>query len=490
MKSLTYTLSALSLSVMTLLAAPPADPLMEEYYLRQEIPLPEGEIMEISSLALMPEQRVAVATRRGDVWICDGAYGDDLNQIKWSLYYRGLHEPLGMFWQAGSLFLSDREQFCKLTDKNGDDRADVVETIADDWGINGNYHEYAFGSTPDKDGNVWVVLCLTGSSAAESQWRGWCMKITPEGEAIPSVSGIRSPGGIGYDAEGNLYYTDNQGLWNGTSCLKHLVPGKFTGNPTGNKYYKDAPHMGPQPVTPNNKSRIVIERERIPELIPPAVHLPHAKVGQSPTAIITDHSNGKFGPFANQVLVGEQTHSEVQRVYLETVNGLRQGAVWKMLSGFRSGIIPMRQSEDGTLFVGGSNRGWASRGGKAFTFERVRWTGKVPFEMKTMEARSDGFHLSFTEPVDPSVAGNPENYSMEAWCYIYQSGYGSPEVDQVTPVIQEITVAEDGLSLDMVITGLTKGHVHHLDAHGLRSKSGRPLWHKDAYYTLNEIPTK
>jgi hypothetical protein len=44
-----------------------------DYYLREPIPLPTGEIMEISSIALMPNQQIAVATRRGDVWICSGA---------------------------------------------------------------------------------------------------------------------------------------------------------------------------------------------------------------------------------------------------------------------------------------------------------------------------------------------------------------------------------------------------------------------------------
>jgi hypothetical protein len=35
---------------------------------------------------------------------------------------------------------------------------------------------------------------------------------------------------------------------------------------------------------------------------------------------------------------------------------------------------------------------------------------------------------------------------------------------------------------------LTKGHIHHLSAAGVRSKNGEELWHPDAYYTLNEIP--
>ena len=215
--------------------------------------------------------------------------------------------------------------------------------------------------------------------------------------------------------------------------------------------------------------------------------LPHGKVGQSPTAIIHDQTGGKFGPFANQVFVGEQTHSEVQRVFLEKVNGIYQGAVIKCLSGFEAGIIPMRLSDDGTLFIGGSNRGWASRGSKPFTFERVRSTGKTPFEILEMRAKPDGFELTFTDAVDPASI-KPESFSMAAWTYIYQSKYGSPEVDQATPVIKSAMVGADGKSARLIIDGLVKGHVHHLISNGVRSAKGSELWHKDAYYTLNEIP--
>ncbi|MDB6077936.1 MAG: large, multifunctional secreted protein, partial [Akkermansiaceae bacterium] len=41
-----------------------------DFYLREEIPLPPGETMEVSAIAFMPEQKIAVATRRGDIWIC------------------------------------------------------------------------------------------------------------------------------------------------------------------------------------------------------------------------------------------------------------------------------------------------------------------------------------------------------------------------------------------------------------------------------------
>ena len=466
-----------------------ADKRQAEFYLREEIPTPKGEVLELGSIAIMPDKKVAVSSRRGDVWICEGAYEKDLSQVKWTLFARGLHEPLGMFYRDGSLYLTQRPEITKLTDTDGDGRADRFETVTQYWGINGNYHEYNFGSDPDSEGKIWVVQCLTGSSYASdgSPWRGWAFRYSLDGkEAIPTCSGIRSPGGIGFNSVGDCFYTDNQGLWNGSSSLKWLKPDSFQGNPSGNKYAKLLDLEAPP--EPTSGSRMVTERIKDPRIMPPAVILPHGKVGQSPTAVIYDSTAGKFGPFENQVLVGEQTHSQVQRVFMEKVNGIYQGAAFKFLEGFRCGIVPVRMGEDATLFVGGTNRGWAARGGKKFTFERVRWTGKKPFEMHQMHAQPDGFTLTFTEEVDPKTAGNPASYQAAAWTYIYQKSYGSPEVDKVTPVIKSATVSADKKSVRLVLDHLTLGHVHHIKAQGVKSAQGTTLWHPDVYYTLNEIP--
>ena len=459
-----------------------------DFYRREEIPLPKDEVMELGSIALMPDQKIAVTSRRGDLWICTGAYGDDLSKVTWQKFAEGLHEPFGMFWKDGWLYLTQRPEVTRIKDSNNDGVADTFETICSDWSIKGDYHEYAFGSEADKEGNIWVVLCLTGSFSADVPWRGWCVRVTPEGKMIPTCSGIRSPGGIGFNADGDCFYTDNQGVWNGSSSLKWLKPGSFQGNPDGNKFYHLAPDMGKRPADPKDGARIETERKRIKEFIPPAVVFPHAKVGHSPTGIAADTTGGKFGPWNHQIYVGEQTKSEVQRVCLEKVNGIYQGAVFHFLNGFEAGIVPLRQADDGTVFVGGTNRGWASGGSKPFSFERVRWTGKTPFEMHGISALKDGFEVTFTEPVDPESAGKPESYAMKAWTYIYRAEYGSPEVDQATPKITDAVVSADGKKVRLKIDGLVQGHVHHLEAKGVSSRSGTKLWHPEAWYTLNEIP--
>ena len=396
------------------------------HYPMTEIPVPEGIYLEVGGIEILPEKRIAVSSRRGDIYIVEGAYTDTPDDDKWTPWAIGLHEVLGLAWRDGWLYCTQRPEVTRMKDTDGDWRADVFECVSAGWGVNGDYHEYAFGSRFDREGNIWVTLCLTGSGAANSDFRGWVVRVTPEGKMIPTASGVRSPGGIGQNHLGDMFYCDNQGLWNGTSCLKHIRIGSFTGNPTGNKYYELTDAIGPRPAEPKNDSRIHIEAERIPEFVPPAVQFPHGSLSNSPTGIAFDNSKGKFGPFENQLFVGEQTKSRVIRVDLEKVNGVYQGAAFVFRDSFGSGNVATRLSDDGVLFNGGTNRGWGSTGKRPYALERVNYSGELPFEIHTMRARADGFVLTFTEPVDKASAGDTASYKMEAYTYVYRSGLRQP----------------------------------------------------------------
>ena len=113
------------------------------------------------------------------------------------------------------------------------------------------------------------------------------------------------PGGIGINHLGDVFYCDNQGLWNGSSSLKHLRLGGFQGNPTGNKYFALTDALGPNH---RNRSQVaeLKSREKITRSCAPPVVLPHGKVGNSPAGIECDETNGKFGPFKNQLFVSDK----------------------------------------------------------------------------------------------------------------------------------------------------------------------------------------
>jgi len=464
-------------------------PTENDYYPMAAFEIPEGINLEAGGMEWFND-RLAVSTRRGDIFLVENALADDLKTAKFSPFAIGLHEVLGLTQKDGWLYATQRCEVSRLKDEDNDGRADIIETVCDQWGITGDYHEYAFGSKFDRDGNIWVVLCLTGSFGSNAPYRGWCVRVTPDGEMIPTCSGIRSPGGIAANHVGDLFYTDNQGPWNGTCSLKHLRPGSFQGHPGGNRWYEQTSVIGPEPVEPQSGSRMMVEAPKIPELVPPAIYFPYKKMGQSAAGIVCDTTGGKFGPFQNQLFVCDQTFSTVMRCSLEVVNGYYQGACYPFREGFGSGSLSVEFAPDGSLFVGGTNRGWGSRGNKPFALDRVRWSGKVPFEIHEMRARPDGFELTFTEPVDAKSAGNPESYSLGTYAYIYQAAYGSPEVDHTTPAINRVDVAADGKSVRLFVTGLQPGHVHELHAPGVRSATGLPLLHQEAYYTLNFVPKK
>jgi len=488
-------LQSLLLTLLCLVFASPVwaedkQPVEEDYYKISTFEMPEGTVLEAAGFQLLPDGKLALCTRRGEIWLIQNPFVEDVKQAKWTRYANGLHEPLSLAYRDGWLYAVQRCEVTRMKDTDGDDKADLFETFNNDWGITGDYHEYAFGSKFDPNGDMWITLCLTGSFTSRAKYRGWCLRITPEGKTVPTCSGIRSPGGMGMNAVGDVFYTDNQGPWNGTCELKHLKPGAFVGNPTGFPWYdepavKEA--MGERPQEPQSGSRFVIEADKIPEYEPPAILFPYNKMGKSASGIDCDTTGGKFGPFKNQMFVGDQTHSTVMRVYLEKVQGHYQGACFPFKKGFGSGTLGVQLTDEGAMFVGSTNRGWGSRGTKPFAVERLDWTGKTPFEILEMKADPEGFRLVFTEPVDAKTAAAVDSYKMTTYTYIYQSSYGSPEVDHTEPTITAAEVSDDGREVLLKVDGLQRGHVHELHVPGVRSQAGLPLLHQEAYYTLNYL---
>ncbi len=448
----------------------------------------DDTVLEVSGLEWMGEDRLAVATRKGDVWILSGVLGDDPDSITFTLFASGLHEPLGLLRDGKDLLVAQRGEVTRLHDSDGDGVADEYLTECDGWGVTGNYHEYAYGPAQDGKGDRWITLNLgLGPLSTNGKgWRGWGGTIGKDGRFQPQACGMRSPSGLSPNSEGDMFYTEQQGNWVPATPIYRLRSGVFYGNQESvpSLDLPGAPFtLDPVPSPNQPYPKALAQNSRF---VPPAVWLPYNKMGRSATDLKVVPKDGKFGPFESQFIVGEFTNSALSRVFLEKVGGEYQGACFPFMSGFPSAVVRLCFAPDGSLFVGMTNRGWSSLGNRAYGLSRVRFSGEAPFAIREMRAKKDGFDLIFTEPVDR--ASLKDAFAMSSFTFNYSSAYGSDEIETEQHKIVDVKSSEDGLSVQLVVEGLRPLYVHELRTKGLRSKSGRTLDHPNAWYTLNRLP--
>jgi azurin len=461
------------------------------YYARTPLPVPDGIVLETSGILALPGKKLIVTTRRGEVWIIEGAY-DANPKPKFTLWASGLHEPLGIIAAPkGGYYIAQREELTRVADTDGDGHADLFETICK-LPISGAYHEYAFGPVMAPNGNLRITLNVAFGGATQSPvpWRGWMVEITPDGQMIPIAAGLRSPCGFMVTSQGVWLYAENQGEWSGSGRVTEVEPGDFMGHPAGLAWSKLAGStvkLRPEDITDFEKPYVEVAKT-LPGLKLPTVWFPHTILGISTSGMTEDTTGGKFGPFAGQIFVGDQGQSKVVRVALEKVKGTWQGAAIAFREGFDCGIIRLGFGEDGAMFAGETARGWGSVGPSQQGIERLAWTGEVPFEIKEVHAQPDGFVLTFTAPVDRATAEKPGSYSVAGFTYLYHKTYGSAPVNRLGCPVRKVIVAPDGLSVRLATACLREGYVHEIKAAGLHAASGETLLHPTAYYTLNQIP--
>ena len=485
----------------------------EDYFKIMRVPAPEGTILEVGGLAVLPNGDLGVATRRGDIFIVENPTGSSPWFRKFA---SGLHEVLGLVYKDGALYCTQRGELTKLLDTDMDGRADVFETIFT-FPLSGNYCEYNYLKAAP-DGSFFVTCNLAFPEVewwrpvSPVPWRGWTLHIQEDGSMEPWATGMRSPAGVGM-IDGEFFYADNQGDWIGSGGIVHVKKGAFTGNPAGlvwaerpespvkltqeqlftkadPRIEKDKSGQDVKPENRVNENFVTLAEvaESFPAIQLPAVWLPHGILGISNSEIL-EIPAGTFGPFAGQVLVGDQGQSKIMRVFMEKVNGEYQGAAWDFRSGFQSGVLRMAWAKDGSLFVGETNRGWGSAGEASEGLQRLVWNKKIPFEMRAVRAMPDGFEIEFTKPVVMNTAEDIASYAVESFSYKYHPVYGSPPVHMEKSVVKGVRVSADGMKARIIVDNLRQKYIYNITLAGVRERDHRfSLVHPTAYYTLNHIP--
>ena len=191
--------------------------------------------------------------------------------------------------------------------------------------------------------------------------------------------------------------TDNQSDWVPTGSLYHVRKDHFFGHPASLVWKKEWKNRDPfnAPITELDKMRTRA-----------AVLFPQGIMANSPSQPLVDMTKGKFGPFSGQMFIGEMNRDRILRVMLEKVGGEFQGACIPFIDGrgLRVGNNRLAFAPDGSLWVGQIGfGGWLGESG----MQKIVFSGNTPMDVHTMSLTSNGFELTFTQPVDATTVTEP-----------------------------------------------------------------------------------
>lgn len=409
----------------------------------------------------------------GKIWALTNTQGENPEAVTVTEVAAGLSEPLGMKFIGGDLHVSQRNAITRLRDTNGDGYYETKNNIGGGW-LSNNYHQFNFGLI-ERDGFAYTTLSTSinfdypGLNGPNPPNRGTLVRTNlATGEVSYLAGGLRTPNGLCFGPEGEIFQTDNQGAWMPSSRLNHLQPGKFYGH-----YNSTADGGSPS-----------LFADQAPS--PPAVWFPQNEVANSPSQPLPIPD----GPFAGDLLVGDITLGGINRVSLEKVRGVWQGCIHRFTQGLEGGVNRLAWGPNGTLYVGciGGSGNWSWNGTTTGLQRLTPKSGNpVTFEIAKVTATATGFEITYTKPVPEAALETPANFTVRQWSYLPTADYGGPKIGEETLAVASATASADRTRVTLAIPGLEKGHVVYLKSDPL-SDDGSAILSSEVWYTLNEIP--
>jgi glucose/arabinose dehydrogenase len=424
---------------------------------------PWNSYMRLVALDFLPDGRAVVATLDGDVWIVSGLDAK-LEKLSWRRFATGLCQPLGVRVIDGTIYALGRDQITRLVDLNGDGEADFYENFNNDYSLGPGYGEYPMDLQVDREGSL-----LFGKAASKGSIHAGCvLKVSKDGKTLEVVAdGFRTPMGVCVGPDDQITVTDQQGNYMGSSPIVRVRKGAFYGFELDDR--------------PETKGRT-----REPALCWLPMDMDNSPGGQA--WVTTD----RWGPLKGSLVHTSYGQSKLLLVLMDPTG--EQAGVVRFPLNFLSGIMRAGFSpSDGQLYAAGL-RGWQTTGVKDGCLQRVRYTGR-PVRMPVwMRVRKTGIDLSFTDPVDPETAGDPDNYGAKWFNVVSTPEYGSPEFNVTDPRkrgrekvdITKATVLKDGKTVSLEIPAL-RPVTNLVLKFTIRAADGQRMSH-EVSITINRLP--
>lgn len=444
---------------------------------------PSGFNPSVSGLDFLPDGKLAVATMNnfgteiGKVFILSGVQTGQASQVTMTTFAEGLNEPLGLKVVDGQIYVVERSQVTRLTDTNNDGKADQEAKVGPAWkyrpnqvGGEGRNLEFAMGLAY-KNETFYVGLATAWPlNLAQDPERGCVIGIKATAASIDTlVCGMRTPNGGNLGPEDEVFFTENQGNWVPASKLVHIKKGRFYGvhKPT-------SAGVGPF--------------DRVPET-PPVAWMPHGEASVSPTQPVML----KSGPFAGQMIAGDNGNGTLQRFFIEKVKGEYQAAVFRFSGGLEAGVNRIVVGPDSAIYLGGmgfpSNLwfGWAWNS-RYSGLQRMALNNTNPFDWVAVRSlASDKLELEFTQPVGASAESNSA-YVVRQWGFTPAASYGAGVGTPTVMPVKSVTLSADRKRVTLGVDGLTLRNVVNIRLNNTvtAQNGGAASWSKEAWYTLNQ----
>jgi hypothetical protein len=195
------------------------------------------------------------------------------------------------------------------------------------------------------------------------------------------------------------------------------------------------------------------------------------------------------GPFAGQMVAGDNNMGTLQRYFLEKVGGEFQGAIFRFSAGLEAAANRIMTGPDGAFYVGGigtnewSGWWWSSKTNGLQRLAPIK--DKVFFDMKAVRSLgATKMEIEFTSPAGAGAA-TAANYKIQQWNYTPQAGYGLGKGTIGNLSAKTATLSDDKLKVTLEIDGMKVKNVVYFKLSNITSATNEALAGTEAWYTQN-----
>lgn len=354
-----------------------------------------------ADLAFLTDDRAAVVTYDGDVWLVDGFADVHLGRLTWRRFASGLHESLAVVAPGGVIQVATKNGLVRLHDRDGDGEADWFENFSDLVLQSQTTRSFPLDMAVAPDGSTILtqggIVSRSGMPAGGdgTPHTGAIMRISADGRSLQVIgTGAREPYATVHPQTGVITATDQQG---------HFIPSSVC------YLVRSGDDFG-------------FLRAQPAKLAPPLVWVPHDQDTSSASELWMMGQG--MGAWNGRLLHLSYGTARLFLVSPDLDAPVAQGAVIPLDLKTDLPLLHARMNLRGDAVFFAGLQIYGTNASTNWALGRLR-PGKT--EITTaLAARScaDGVVLEFAAPLDPASLG-AEKVAARAWNYQRSSAYGS-----------------------------------------------------------------